>query len=139
MRDDETELDWAAIRGDYENSKLTVDAIMEKFGVSRTRLYAVAQEEAWTPRQYFDRSGRRGVIARMRRVLERQLTFMEAEMDGSSDKEVALLGNMVKTLEKLIELDAKDKQKEPGKQQSREMADLRKKLAARIDRLKKEQ
>lgn len=139
MHEEETELDWAAIRAEYENTKLTVETIMDKHGVSRTRLYAMAQAEEWTPRQSFDRSGRRGVIARMRRVLERQLTFMEAEMDGSSDKEVALLGNMVKTLEKLIELDAKDKQKEPSKQQSREMAQLRQKLAARIDQLKKDQ
>lgn len=132
---DKTEIDWAAIRNDYENSKLTVAEIMRKYALSRTRLYAVAAAEEWVPRQTFDRDGRRGVIARMRRVLERQLTFMEAEMDGSSDKEVALLGNMVKTLEKLIELDTKDKKQEPSKKQSREMATLRKKLAARIDHL----
>lgn len=132
---DDADIDWVAIRNAYENTKMPVLEILRIYDVSKSRFYAVAAAEEWVPRQTFDREGRRGVIARMRRVLERQLTFMEAEMDGSSDKEVALLGNMVKTLEKLIELDAKDKKQEPSKKQSREMVTLRKKLAARIDHL----
>ena len=136
-KDDDADIDWQAVRQDYESSKMSVAAVARKYRISTTRLYAYLSNNGWAYRQMGDHSGRRGLIFRMRRMLERQITFMETNMTGSDEKEVALLGNMVRTLEKLIELDGKQSKTEPNKKQSREMAALRKKLADRIDQLKK--
>lgn len=79
------------------------------------------------------------LIGQMFRVLGRQITQLESEhMTQIGDKEVALLGNMVRSLDKLIELDNEEKAKKPRRTSSRQIGDLREKLAARIDQLKRD-
>ncbi len=74
-------------------------------------------------------------------VLEKQIEKMEiAVMSGTDDKEIALLGQLVRSLEKLVELDTKQKAatiKKDGKppKSSRDMLALRNKIAQRISHL----
>jgi len=68
------------------------------------------------------------------RVLDGQVRTLERQMTEPVDRNAALLGTMTKTLEKLIELDERQRAKQPAKR--KEMSDIRNKLAARIEQLK---
>ncbi len=76
-------------------------------------------------------------------VLEKQIERMENTMvEDVEDKEIALLGQLVRTLEKLVDLDSKQVEaageNAPKTQsESKEMAALRKKLSQRIGQLEK--
>lgn len=127
---------WAAIKADYLAGDLTVPEIVKKHGRSRTAIYEHAAREGWAKRRPIVKNGRSGLINRLTVLLERQLKFLEKNMTGTDDKEVALLGTMVRTLEKLIDLERKDEAAAEEPQQDQQMSDLREKLAARIDQLR---
>lgn len=87
---------------------------------------------------------RKLLIGRMFVVLEKQIERMESIMpENSDDKEIALLGQLVRSLEKLVELDckhqgmAKDTKNSMAKN-SRQMQDLRAKLNQRMHQLEAE-
>ncbi len=87
---------------------------------------------------------RKLLIGRMFVVLEKQIERMENIMpENADDKEIALLGQLVRSLEKLVELDckhqgsAKDTLKSEAKN-SRQMLDLRAKLNLRMHQLEAE-
>lgn len=87
---------------------------------------------------------RKLLIGRMFVVLEKQIERMENIMpENADDKEIALLGQLVRSLEKLVELDCKhqgltkDTLKSETKN-SRQMQDLRTKLNQRLHQLEAE-
>lgn len=129
--------DWDAIRADYEDRTVKVMDLMVRHKISGSLLYGEATRRGWKFRRPSAIAARRTLIKRMRRMLELQIAHMEMNMTGFDEKEVALLGNMARTLEKLVELDTKSKTKKPDNKRSKEMTQLRKKLADRIDHLKK--
>lgn len=135
---DKSERDWRAIRFDYEHSELSVTQIEERYDVSRPTIYAHAGREEWALRRPSRQTGRKALIHRLIVMLERQIRHLEINMSGSDEKEVTLLGNMARTLEKLIDLDRKNEGDKPDKKRDREIDDLRQKLADRIDQLRKD-
>lgn len=80
---------------------------------------------------------RPALISRLFKVLEKQIQLLEENMASPGDKEVALLGTITRNLEKLIDLDRKEGDGKTDKRRSREIDDLRQKLVARIDQLRK--
>ena len=59
-------------------------------------------------------------------------------MGDIGDKEVGLLGNMARTLEKLIEVQGQKRTGTgPSEAQRKDMADLRRRLGDRIEQLKR--
>lgn len=128
---------WAAIRADYEADREPVKAVAERYGVTEPTLYHHAQKEGWIMRQSVRNTARPALIERMAKLLERQIAHLEKNMTPGDEKEVGLLGNMARTLEKLIDLDRKEDGKAPDKKRDREIDVLREKLAARIDQLRK--
>lgn len=80
---------------------------------------------------------RRGLISRLEVLLEKQVEQLEIGQNGHTpDKEIALLGTLARTLEKLIELDENQSPPKPEKKtETAEMMQLRKKLADRIKNL----
>lgn len=127
---------WAAIKADYVADELTVNAICKKHHLTHGVLYRRIAKENWGKRRQSKQSSRTNLVTRLMGLLERQLDQMEINMTGTDDKEVALLGNMVRTLEKLIDLDQKDGDAVGDDKQDRDISDLRDKLAARIDQLR---
>jgi len=132
----EIERDWALIRAEYESGEGTVQALLERHGILAPTLYTRLGREGWTLRKSLRATGRPALIARLAKLLERQITHLEKNMKGNDDKEVALLGNMAKTLEKLIDLDRKQEADTGAEPRDAEMSDIRHKLVARIERLK---
>jgi hypothetical protein len=129
--------DWDAIKAGYEDRTVRVVDLLVRHKISGTLLYGEAARRGWKLRRPSRVASRRSLIVRMRRMLELQIAHMEMNMTGFDEKEVALLGNMARTLEKLVELDSKSQTKKPDRKRSREMIALRKKLADRIDQLRK--
>jgi hypothetical protein len=129
--------DWAAIRSDYEAGGMKVMAVAVKHGVTVAALRAASKRAGWNLRRVASSTNRSSLISRMFRLLDRQITQLEATMAKSGDKEVAVLGNLARTLEKLIEIEDAEKPKRSTKAHSKDMQDIRRKLEKRIDDLTK--
>jgi len=75
------------------------------------------------------------LIRRLFKVLESQITLLENNMSESGDKEVALLGVITRNLDKLIDLDQKERANKPSKKRTKDLDDIKKKLSDRIEHL----
>ncbi|MCF6302108.1 MAG: hypothetical protein L3J13_02715 [Devosiaceae bacterium] len=136
-----TQPDWGTIRDEYIAQKSRVADICLQHGISQSALMQRRLGENWPGRNKPRIPGRKQLVSRMFAVLEKQIARMEiAAMDGTDDKEIALLGQLVRSLEKLVELDTKQqtdlakKDTQPTKP-SRAMRALRQKVAKRITQL----
>lgn len=130
-----TDIDWIAVRADYEARKMTVLALVAEHGVGRRALYDRVRDQGWRRRSAIRPSTRTGLIGRLYRLLERQIRELEMNTGEFGDKEATILGNLTRNLEKLAELDRKEKGGKPAMRKLTDIAVLRKKLAERIDRL----
>jgi hypothetical protein len=87
-------------------------------------------------REKLDEFDRSKLIKRLFIVLEKQVSQLENAMVESGDKEVALLGVITRNLDKLIDLDQKERATKPNKKRSKELGELKKKLSDRIEQLR---
>lgn len=138
------EADWAPIRRDYEEGALTQAELVAKYRISHSALNWRIKRDLWRPRYRSRIVDRPLIIARMFRLLERQVRDLENEMDEmstasrrSGDKEVALLGKLAGNLEKLMQLDARMAEGKAPRRNSKQIEDLRSKLIERIEQLKR--
>ncbi|MBI4047106.1 hypothetical protein [Paradevosia shaoguanensis] len=131
---------WAAVRADYEARQVSVEAVAMRHGLTVGKIAYAAKENDWK-RRYLKHVKPESSFQRMFRVIEAHLIRLEATeitMETEGSKEVALLGNLCKTLEKLIEIDkARPQAKRNSGNQSKEMTDLTNKLVRRIEQLKR--
>jgi len=126
-----------AVRIDYEDDSIAVDDVCQKHGVGLTRLYAMRDRWNWKGRRKARAANRTVLIGRMFGLLDSQITLLEENMKSTGDKEVAVLGNLARTLEKLIDIQDAEKPKRSTKAHSRDMQDIRRQLEKRIDDLTK--
>ena len=129
-------IDWDAVRADYEGFRGTIAEICVRYGISKSALEYRQHGGNWVSRRPKTSVGRSTLIARMFKVLERQVAQLENEKMTGSDKEVTVLGNLTRTLDKLIEIDTARRPQAANTPQAKDMAELRTKLAERIDQLK---
>lgn len=128
--------DREAVRADYEGLVLSVNQICTSHRITRGRLSAMIKQGGWTPRRPKAGASSARLIARMFKVLEQQVTKMEADMKLSDGKEIVLIGSMARTLGKLIELDARRSKPGPRRRAAtKSMMELREKVAKRIEQL----
>ncbi len=137
---DERRPDWKTIETEYLQGDLSVALICEKHNISSSCLNNARRRLGWPGRYQQRTTQRQKLIGRMFNVLENQIKQIESkQMNLSGDKEVALLGNLARTLEKLIELDAKQLlASKPDIGENKDMKALRQKLALRINQLEQE-
>ncbi len=79
---------------------------------------------------------RRSMIVRMFRLMDKVMDHMEQNLTASTDKDVDLLGRLVTTLGKLIEID-RTAGNRAAPRAAKEMLDIRDKLVRRIEELKR--
>lgn len=127
---------WLAVRTAYEDNGETTGAIAKRFGIATRTLQNHVMEDGWRRRYERRQVDRATIITRMFRVLERQIVFMEENMTETGEKEVAVLGKLASTLEKLIQIDNAAAET-PKAEKTKDMVDLRNKLAERIEQLKR--
>jgi hypothetical protein len=130
-----TEVDWAAVRIDYEGRALTLVQIEAKYGVTRHEINKHRRDEGWTPRRDTVAT-RQEIMARVYRILDKQTRKMEAALD----KEASVYGmndlaSVTRTLEKLIALNKSETRRKNNPPESAVMKRLREKLADRIEQL----
>jgi hypothetical protein len=128
--------DWVRVRHGYEVGRMTIKALCTKYGVTADAIQQERERSGWRRRRIAT-PNRSSLINRMFRLLDRQITQLEETMAKSGDKEVAVLGNLARTLEKLIEIDDAEQPKRSTKAHSKDMQDIRRKLEKRIDDLTK--
>ena len=130
----------AQIKLEYETTTKPVAEICKDHRISSKTFYDTAAREAWEMRGQPSGRGRRPMIRRLIKMLERHILYLEENMRDGDEKEITLLGTMTRNLEKLIALDtspvAAAEKTDP--REEREIEDIRRKLAARIDQLRKD-
>lgn len=122
--------DWAVVREEYEGRLFLPPTICKRHGITAAQLRYRRQVEGWLGAKA--RVPRQGdIVARMLKVLDRQIRQLEAAVNEPIDKQVNALGASVKTLDKLIELGAAKPNAEPATR--KDMTDLRAKLVKRME------
>ncbi|HEV7276133.1 MAG TPA: hypothetical protein VGN80_07595 [Devosiaceae bacterium] len=127
--------DWAVIRVEYENRIGTLEELATRHGVTRAAICWRARRDCWRGRNRAVGSSEPALKVRLLRLIERQLFHLEQETGKMSEKDIAVMGRLAATLEKVMAGETKIRSKAPPRQPPREMRDLRDKLMARIERL----
>jgi hypothetical protein len=137
---------WRRIRAAYEAGEMAVVAIASTLGVTVSAIQYRARRDLWK-RRFRTHTGadRPTIIKRLFRVLEMQVMHLEAEMDDmtekqtrSGEREIELLGKLAANLDKLTKLEtATARPEKDDGYTDQEVAELRNKLAKRLDQLKR--
>jgi len=125
------------VRADYEARTKKVSDILAEYDIISDDLYARIETEDWRRRTKPHSPTRQTLIVKLFRILERKIEQVEMTMDQPLDKEVAILGNLTRNLEKLIELDLMEKSRRGTGTKRADMDSMREKLVKRIDLLRK--
>jgi hypothetical protein len=138
---------WQDVQRDYEERlNLTVDAICERYGITRAKLYAAARRWNWKRRavRRAARPGRTRPLARLKHLVERRIESLEAgaAMDGSDPPDDALIARMtalLKLIERIATLEQKERSAERAATPQRVVNDARRlELARRIEAIQRQ-
>lgn len=125
--------DWDAIRAEYEGRTFEPSMICKRHNITLSQLRYRRQCEGWLSQR--ERKPKQAVlVARMLKVLERQIRDLEMNTNEPVEKRTNTLATQVKTLDKLIEMGAAERNVEPASR--KDMTDLRAKLVKRLDQFK---
>ncbi|MBN9332697.1 hypothetical protein [Devosia sp.] len=122
--------DWVSIREEYEGRLFLPTVICRRHGITAAQLRYRREMEGWlsararVPKQA-------DLVARMLKVLDKQIRRLEAAVDEPIDKQVKALSESVKTLDTLIKNGASKPNVEPATR--KDMTDLRAKLVKRFE------
>ena len=89
--------DWATIREEYEGRLFLPAVICRRHGITVPQLLELREREGWmsararVPKKH-------DIVARMLKVLEKQIARLEAAVDEPIDKQVSALGASVKKI-----------------------------------------
>lgn len=111
--------DWLQVRRDYEAGIMPVTEIAAAAGINANKLTAKARREGWTlrGRARVKTQGTRETIARLKALLQRRLAELESQLGtlggdasaATSEREIRSMNTLVRTLEKVLELERKDR------------------------------
>ena len=138
---------WQQARTDYETTTTDLNAIAQALGISRYRLIAEARKRGWKLRGTGN-SSTRATIQRFKDLLQKRLAQLEGEMDAivaevssaASERDIRPVNMLVRTLEKVLELERKDRAARARKRKERRKFDdaARDELARRLTALHEE-
>lgn len=156
---------WEHIRARYEKGEEKVEAIAAEIGLTRIALSMKALREGWRLRgKRKVKAGKeaaavappargkaettRATIHRLKDMLQQRLTHLEEELrilgkevsSIEAERGIKSVNTLVRTLEKVIDLERKDKLKRKQTREQHKYFDdeQRRQLAAKIDRLEAE-
>lgn len=131
------QVDWAAVRRDYELTDETIADLCKRHGVSKGSFEHQFRKGRWLSRQAANADRQGSTLDRLFAVLERQVAKLANETgDTLGDKEAQQLSDLVKTFDKLSSV-RNGETDNGGPAQKKDMRDLRDKLAKRIDQFKR--
>jgi len=130
------EVSWEVVRLQVKAGEMTRQRICAEHGITMQRLARRIRENKWDVDEDATEQDRRIIIGEMFLAAERQvLHLLEVEMSETGEREGVLLGRLATTLDRLISLDIRVTGKKPTPRQSKEMTELRTKIAKRLDEL----
>jgi hypothetical protein len=144
------EPDWAKLRHDYENGVGSVAGIAAAAGISLQKLTVIARRQGWTLRQpaRARREATGATLARLKGLLQRRLADFDARLTelgteadaATSERDIRAMNTLVRTLEKVLELERKDRaQRARRRRRHRQFDDAaRETLAQRLEALHRE-
>jgi hypothetical protein len=145
-----TDAGWIRLRNDYEAGQRKVAEIAVEAGLSVQKLAALARQRNWRLRGQGrpQSSATRETIARLKSLLQRRLGELEARIgnsetaDGaaSGERDIRAMHTLVRTLEKVLELDREDRARRArGRKLGRRYDDAeREALARKLSGLREE-
>ncbi len=136
MHDFDRSPDWEAVRVAVEAGEMTRVAICRKYRISRGELVRRIKANKWDVPERDDALDRSLRLDGLFWALERQIDNLgDAELTDAT-KEAAVLQRLASTLDDLVRLSDKNAGSAPrSARQTKEMAELRQKIARRIDEL----
>jgi hypothetical protein len=126
---------WEAVEIDYRGKKLSLSQLRDRHHLTEDEFDEARRELGWKHRDT-SRVNRKQIIRRLFVLLDRMLINLESEMKNVGEQEVNILGRLVQSMGKLIEIEAVTG-KAVTPRETRDMHDIRSKLIARIDELKR--
>lgn len=127
---------WNVVRLQVKLGELTRNRICAEHGITPQRLARHIKENKWDVEEDVTGHDRRIVIEKSLLAIEREIDqLLEGSMMDDPEARVALLGKLSTTMDRLIALDARVTGKKPTPKQSKEMTELRAKIAKRLDGL----
>ncbi|WP_374332987.1 hypothetical protein [Aestuariivirga sp.] len=113
---------WARVRERYEHGIEAVATIAADAGITRQALAARARQEGWKLRGYKPATARkaqgtRATLARFKALLQQRLSEFEAQIGtlsaeasaATSERDIRAMNTLVRTLEKVLELERKER------------------------------
>jgi len=133
---------WQQARTDYETTTTDLKAIAKALGVNRSRLIAEARNRGWKMRGAGKNSSTRATLQRFKDLLQKRLAQLEGDIDqigaelssAATERDIRPVNMLVRTLEKVLELERKDRTQRARKRKARRKFDdaARDELAHRI-------
>jgi hypothetical protein len=128
--------DWEAVRMTVEAGEMTRVGICRKFRISRAELARRIKANKWDVPERDDALDRSLLLDGLFWALERQIEQAGKAELTDAGKEAAVLQRLAGTLDDLIRLGDKNAGSAPrSARQTKEMVELRQKIARRIDEL----
>ena len=128
---------WDPVGVDYRDGELTRREICAKYEITQGELNAAKKRCGWPNRSEAVRAvTRKQIIRRLFRLVDGMAQRLEDNMSKAGDAEVTILGRLVQSMGKLIEIEAAANADAPPRQ-TKDMQDIRSKLVARIEELKR--
>lgn len=144
------EADWASARQRYEARCETVTAIAGSLGMTAQALTAKAKTLGWSLRGVTGKKtlATRDTIERLKLLLQQRLADLEGQIGAigvtataaSNERDIRSMNTLVRTLEKVLELERKDRaqRSKQSKQHNRFDDAEREALADKLDGLRRE-
>ena len=141
---------WATARKRYEDGREAVAVIAKDAGMTPQALTRKAKSGGWSLRSAPKKkpAGTRETIARLKALLQRRLGELEAQIGElaepptamTSERDLRAMNTLVRTLEKVLELERKERAQRKRQRSSERMFDdaEREALADKLDGLRRE-
>jgi hypothetical protein len=141
---------WARVRERYEHGIEAVTTIASDAGITRQALAARARQEGWKLRGALrgKTQGTRQTLARFKALLQQRLSEFEAQIGtltaeanaATSERDIRAMNTLVRTLEKVLELERKERARRIAKRKhDRRFDDAeREALADKLEGLQRE-
>lgn len=143
-------VDWLRLRREYEAGERPLAEIAGEAGINRQKLSLLARREGWKLRTASrgKSEATRETIRRLKSLLQQRLGELEGQIAtlgaeataASSEKEIRSINTLVRTLEKVLELERKDRAARARRRKEHRQFDdaEREALALRLEALHRE-
>jgi hypothetical protein len=126
---------WQAVQVDYTAGRLTLRELYDIHDLTEGEFSYARAQLGWK-RRHQTPASRKTILKRLFLLIDRLTATLEKEMTTAGEKEVDVLGRLVTTMGKLIEIESATNRAATPRQ-TKDMHDIRRKLVERIEELKR--